>query len=57
MRQKEIVQRSTVEAVSGGLRERKAWMEDSGQFEVGNLARISTEERQKVVDEMLTEGN
>ena len=53
----EILHRITIEAVSGGVPERKAWIEDSGHFKVGNLARMSHAERQKVVDEMLTEGH
>ena len=51
----EILHKITAEAVSGGVPERKAWIQDSGHFKVGNLARMTPEERQKVVDEMLTE--
>lgn len=47
----------TLEAVSGGVPERRSWLEDSGHFRVGNLAKMSPEERQSVVDEMLTEGH
>ncbi|MGY2747521.1 DEAD/DEAH box helicase [Arthrobacter sp. UYCu723] len=47
----------TVEAVSGGVPERKAWIKDSGHFKVGNLAKMTPEERQKMVDNMLTEGH
>lgn len=47
----------TIEAVSGGVPERKAWLEGSGHFKVGSLVKMSPEERQKVVDEMLAEGN
>ena len=43
----------TVEAVSGGVPERRAWIKDSGHFKVGNLAKMSAAERQRVVDEML----
>lgn len=57
MSHNEILHRITVEAVSGGVTERKSWIEDSGHFEVGNLARISAEQRQEMVDEMLKEGN
>jgi len=46
----------TLEAVSGGVAERRAWLEDSGHFRVGDLARMSAEERERIVDEML-EGN
>ncbi|MCP2264411.1 DEAD/DEAH box helicase [Promicromonospora thailandica] len=52
-----ILHEVTVEAVSGGIPERKAWMKDSGHFRVGNLAKMTTEERQKTVDDMLTEGH
>jgi type II restriction enzyme len=57
MSHNEILHRITIEAVSGGVLERKAWIEDSGHFRVGNLARMSQAERQKMVDEMLTEDN
>ena len=56
MSHNEILHRITIEAVSGGVPERKRWIEDSGHFRVGNLARMSPEERQKLVDDMLTEG-
>ena len=56
MSHNEILHRITIEAVSGGVPERKAWIEDSGHFRVGNLARMTPEERQKMVDDMLTEG-
>ncbi|GAA4565041.1 DEAD/DEAH box helicase family protein [Micromonospora coerulea] len=56
MSHNEILHRITVEAVSGGVPERKAWIKDSGHFKVGNLARMSQAERQKLVDRMLTEG-
>jgi type II restriction enzyme len=48
-----ILHQITIEAVSGGVRERKAWIENSGHFRVGNLARMTTEERDQVVAEML----
>ena len=43
----------TLEAVSGGVAERRALLEDSGHFRIGDLARMTTEERERVVDEML----
>ncbi|MDD9206300.1 restriction endonuclease subunit R, partial [Georgenia sp. 10Sc9-8] len=55
MSHNQILHRITIEAVSGGIPERKAWIESSGHFKVGNLAR--TEERQTMVDDMLTEGH
>lgn len=48
-----ILHQITIEAVSGGVRERKTWIENSGHFRVGNLARMTTEERDRVVAEML----
>lgn len=56
MSHNKILHRITVEAVSGGVPERKAWIEGSGHFRVGNLAGMSQEERQEMVDDMLTEG-
>lgn len=57
MSHNEILHEITVEAVSGGVNERKKWLTGSGHFRIGDLARMSAEERQAVVDEMLTEGN
>ncbi|MEX5261599.1 DEAD/DEAH box helicase [Kocuria sp. CPCC 205263] len=57
MSHNEILHRITIEAVSGGLDERKKWIKDSGHFRVGDLARMTPEDRQKMVDEMLMEGN
>ena len=56
MSHNEILHRITIEAVSGGVPERKSWIESSGHFKVGNLANMSAEERQAMVDEMLNEG-
>ncbi len=53
MSHNEILHRITVEAVSGGVAERKTWIEDSGHFRVGNLATMTPEERDRVVAEML----
>ncbi|NKS63657.1 DEAD/DEAH box helicase family protein [Rhodococcus hoagii] len=57
MSHNEILHRITIEAVSGGIPERKAWIKDSGHFRIGNLARMSQAERQQTVDDMLTKGN
>jgi type II restriction enzyme len=54
MSHNEILHRITIEAVSGGVAERKQWIEESGHFRIGNLARMSPTERQKIVDDMLT---
>lgn len=51
-----ILHEITVEAVSGGVPERKAWMKESGHFKVGNLAKMTADERQKITDKMLSEG-
>jgi len=56
MSHNEILHRITIEAVSGGVAERKAWMEDSGHFRVGNLAHMTPEERDKTIAEMLGDG-
>lgn len=53
MSHNQILHRITVEAVSGGVNERKRWIEDSGHFRVGNLAHLSDDERHQVVAEML----
>jgi type II restriction enzyme len=57
MSHNEILHRITIEAVSGGVAERKAWIESSGHFRVGDLARMTPEERQKTANGMLTEGH
>ncbi len=57
MSHNEILHAITVEAVSGGVPERKRWLQDSGHFRVGNLARMTAEERQQMTDDMLTEGH
>lgn len=53
MSHNQILHRITVEAVSGGVTERKAWITDSGHFRVGDVARMTPEEREQVVAEML----
>ena len=57
MSHNEILHAITIEAVSGGLPERKRWMEQSGHFRVGNIGEIPAEERDKIVDQMLEESN
>lgn len=49
----EILHAITLEAVSGGVPERRAWLQDSGHFRVGDLARMTADERERVVAEML----
>ncbi len=53
MSHNEILHRITIEAVSGGVAERRAWIEDSGHFRVGNLAHMTPEARDKTIAEML----
>ena len=53
MSHNEILHRITIEAVSGGVPERKRWIEGSGHFRVGNLASMTPEERERAVTEML----
>jgi type II restriction enzyme len=53
MSHNKILHSITIEAVSGGVKERKAWIEDSGHFRVGNLAQMAPEERTKTIAEML----
>lgn len=57
MSHNELLHKITIEAVSGGVPERRAWIEGSGHFGFGDIARMSSEERQHVVDDMLMEGN
>lgn len=56
MSHNELLHEITLEAVSGGVPERRSWIEGSGHFRIGNLAKMSPEERQSFVDDMLTEG-
>ena len=55
MSHNKLLHKITIEAVSGGVPERREWIEWSGHFQVGDLARMSPVERAKVVDTMLTE--
>jgi type II restriction enzyme len=57
MSHNQILHRITTEAVSGGVPQRKAWLEDSGHFRVGDLVRMTPEERREMVDSMLTDGH
>lgn len=57
MSHNELLHRITIEAISGGVPERREWIEDSGHFVHGDIARMSPEERQHIVDDMLTEGH
>lgn len=57
MSHNELLHRITIEALSGGVKERREWIEGSGHFVHGDIARMSPEERQQIVDDMLTEGH
>lgn len=57
MSHNEILHRITIEAVSGGIEERKRWLEESGHFMVGSLAHMSPIERQKKIENLLSESN
>lgn len=55
MSHNEILHEITIEAVSGGVPERRRWIEESGHYRIGNLAKMTPEEREQIVDDMLTE--
>ncbi len=57
MSHNELLHKITIEAISGGVPERREWTESSGHFVHGDIARMSTDARQQVVDSMLTEGH
>ncbi|MEJ5920050.1 DEAD/DEAH box helicase [Corynebacterium sp. H78] len=57
MSHNEILHEITLEAVSGGVEERRRWMEESGHYRVGNLAKMTPDERQALVDDMLAGRN
>ena len=55
MSHNEILHQITLEAVSGGVPERRVWIADSGHFRVANIAQMSSGELYDVVDDMLAE--
>jgi len=57
MSHNELLHKITLEAVSGGVPERRKWIEGSGHFAVGDIARMTSDERQQIIDDMLAEGN
>lgn len=57
MSHNKILHEITLEAVSGGVPERKRWLNDSDHFRIGNLAKMTSEQRAQAIDDMLTEGN
>lgn len=56
MSHNKILHEITLEAVSGGVPERKRWLNQSGHFRIGNLAKMTSEQRTQTIDYMLTEG-
>jgi type II restriction enzyme len=54
--QSQIMHAISLEAVSGGDAERRRWLEESGHFRVDNISRMASDERQQLVEDMLTEG-
>ena len=57
MSHNELLHKITIEAVSGGVPERRNGSKESGHFRFGDIARMSPQERERIVDDMLTEGN
>lgn len=57
MSHNEILHEITLEAVSGGVPERKRWLKESGHFRVGNLANMTRTQRARTIDDMLTKGS
>ena len=53
MSHNEILHEITLEAVSGGVPERKQWMVDSGHFVYGDIAHMAPKDRERTVDDML----
>ena len=53
MSHNEILHRITIEAVSGGIEQRKRWIEESGHYQVGNLAHMTVEAQQETAEELL----
>lgn len=57
MSHNKILHRITIEAVSGGVEERKRWIEDCGHFRVGNVADMGPDELHNTVDDLLSGRN
>jgi type II restriction enzyme len=56
MSHNQILHDITIEAVSGGVEERREWIKESGHYQVGNLAAMTPAERQATINHMLQEG-
>lgn len=52
MTHNEIHHRITIEAVSGGVPQRKKWIESSGHFQVGNLSAMDSAERELAINRL-----
>lgn len=57
MSHNKILHEITLEAVSGGVPQRKKWLRESGHFRIGNLAKMTSAQRAQTIADMLTEGN
>lgn len=57
MSHNKILHEITLQAVSGGVPERQEWIHASGHFVVGDLSAMTAEERERAIDDMLTEGH
>lgn len=57
MSHNQILHDITIEAVSGGVEERKRWMAESGHYRVGDITDMTTAQREALVADMLKEGN
>ncbi|MGV3071898.1 DEAD/DEAH box helicase [Corynebacterium phoceense] len=56
MTHNEIHHRITIEAVSGGVPQRKKWIESSGHFQVGNLSAMDSAERELAINKLQNGG-
>lgn len=57
MSHSQIFHEITLEAVSGGVEERKDWLRSSGHFRWGDIAKMTSDQRAKTIDDMLTKGD
>jgi len=57
MSHNQVLHDITIEAVSGGVTNRREWIKESGHYQVGNLAAMTPGERQTTINKMLQEGN
>lgn len=57
MSHNQILHDITIEAVSGGVERRKAWMAESGHYRVGDVTDMTPAQRQAMIADILKEGN